>query len=348
MNERRRGLVQMAFKVLDSDGSGEIDINDIKGVYNAKFHPDVIAEKKTEEEVLADFLQSFERPVNPNSKVKDPKGKKTTSAGDGIVTLEEFLEYYANISASIDDDNYFELMMRNAWHISGGEGVCANTTNRRILVTDANGNQTVQEVKDDIRIRKDDTKAIIENLKKQGIENVASVNTSDKMNQKNTQYNPNIVEIRTKYAANDAPNSNNSHGENSAVPVPLNAYFNQTMTHGMPKNLAKPPTNRSTVRPTTAGSGSLHLDTNSITRNAGNNISFTGSSPMPLNAYAGGGGAGGRPGTSGASVNGNTSARNTVSYANPNVKAGTVGYGGGSNSSRPQSARSGMNRTTLY
>lgn len=35
---------------------------------------------------------------------------------DGSVTQEEFLEYYTNVSASIDDDRYFELMMRNAWN----------------------------------------------------------------------------------------------------------------------------------------------------------------------------------------------------------------------------------------
>lgn len=40
---------------------------------------------------------------------------------------------------SIDDDAYFELMMRNAWHIAGGEGQRANTTIARHLVTDRDG-----------------------------------------------------------------------------------------------------------------------------------------------------------------------------------------------------------------
>jgi hypothetical protein len=37
------------------------------------------------------------------------------------VTPKEFQQYYAALSASIDEDDYFELMMRNAWHISGGK-----------------------------------------------------------------------------------------------------------------------------------------------------------------------------------------------------------------------------------
>jgi hypothetical protein len=40
------------------------------------------------------------------------------------VTLEEFIEYYSNISATvgtlyIDDDRYFELMIKNAWNFEG-------------------------------------------------------------------------------------------------------------------------------------------------------------------------------------------------------------------------------------
>ena len=33
--------------------------------------------------------------------------------------MEEFIEYYTNISANIDNDAYFDLMMTNAWNIDG-------------------------------------------------------------------------------------------------------------------------------------------------------------------------------------------------------------------------------------
>jgi hypothetical protein len=37
---------------LDRDGNGYVDINDIRGVYTASKHPDVISGKKTEQQVL--------------------------------------------------------------------------------------------------------------------------------------------------------------------------------------------------------------------------------------------------------------------------------------------------------
>merc|ERR1712048_960846 len=48
-----------AFKILDKDNSGKIDMDDIKHTYNAKKHPDVIAGKKTEDEILFEFLETF-------------------------------------------------------------------------------------------------------------------------------------------------------------------------------------------------------------------------------------------------------------------------------------------------
>ena len=154
MNERRKRLVGMAFSKMDKDGNGFIDPEDIIDTYDASKHPDVLAGKKSAEEVFREFLDTF-----------DVGGEK-----DGKVTRHEFENYYANVSSSIDDDDYFELMIRNAWHISGGEGWCANTSNRRVLVTHADGRQTVEEIKDDLGIQPDDKAGMMRALRSQGLQ----------------------------------------------------------------------------------------------------------------------------------------------------------------------------------
>ena len=60
MNQFRRNLCQKAFNIMDRDRSGVLNLEDIKGVYNAKKHPDVIQGKKSEDEVLGEFLDTFE------------------------------------------------------------------------------------------------------------------------------------------------------------------------------------------------------------------------------------------------------------------------------------------------
>ena len=37
---------------------------------------------------------------------------------DRRIEWEEFIEYYNNVSCSIDNDQYFELMMTNAWNLN--------------------------------------------------------------------------------------------------------------------------------------------------------------------------------------------------------------------------------------
>ena len=60
MNDFRKKIVMAAFKKIDRDGSGILDINDIKGVYNARSHPEVKSGKKTEDEILGEFIETFE------------------------------------------------------------------------------------------------------------------------------------------------------------------------------------------------------------------------------------------------------------------------------------------------
>ena len=153
MDARRMKFVKMAFKLLDRNGDGTCTIDDLKYNYDADHHPSVKTGKVKSDEYLTEFLSQFD-----------------TIDKDGVVTFEEFVQYYQNLSASIDGDDYWELMMRNAWHISGGTGQTANTTNRRVVVTGKDGKQTIQEVKNDLFIGKDDEKAMEQNLRDQGLE----------------------------------------------------------------------------------------------------------------------------------------------------------------------------------
>jgi Ca2+-binding EF-hand superfamily protein len=105
MNQNRKKIVGLAFNKLDKDGNGWIDITDIRGVYNAAKHPDVLSGKKVEDQILQEFLETFET----------AHAMRNNDAPNYVVTKEEFEEYYNNISASIEDDAYFELMMNNAW-----------------------------------------------------------------------------------------------------------------------------------------------------------------------------------------------------------------------------------------
>jgi len=99
LNENRKALVGRAFKKLDVTGDGFVRLDDIKQIYNARKHPKVISGEKTVDEVLKEFLNTFD------------------SNADGTLSLEEFEQYYAGVSASIDDDAYFSLMMFNAWKL---------------------------------------------------------------------------------------------------------------------------------------------------------------------------------------------------------------------------------------
>jgi hypothetical protein len=55
-------------------------------------HPDVKAGKKTEDEVLTEWLSTFE----------DHYSMVTEGSNDGRITPEEFVEYYTHVSANIE------------------------------------------------------------------------------------------------------------------------------------------------------------------------------------------------------------------------------------------------------
>ncbi len=97
MNDMRKNICKKAFSIMDKDKSGILNMDDIKQVYNAKMHPDVKSGKKTEQDILGEFLDTFEQHyanTHPESR-------------DGQITMDEWIEYYNNVSMSVDRDDYF-------------------------------------------------------------------------------------------------------------------------------------------------------------------------------------------------------------------------------------------------
>ncbi|KAF8570413.1 hypothetical protein P879_06824 [Paragonimus westermani] len=110
MNKARMDIVNRAFVKLDKTKDGVIKLNklkgfvfkqvdDLRGVYNCKKHPKYLNGEKTEDEIFIEFLRTFQ----------------PEDSADDTVLKDEFFNYYAGLSASIDNDAYFDLILRTAY-----------------------------------------------------------------------------------------------------------------------------------------------------------------------------------------------------------------------------------------
>ena len=100
LTERRRAMVNKAFAMLDRDGSGQINIQDIAGIYDVSMNPEFLEGRKSREEILQDFLNNFDGAKGNN---------------DGVVTMQEWTDYYTDLSMSTPSDEYFVRMMESTW-----------------------------------------------------------------------------------------------------------------------------------------------------------------------------------------------------------------------------------------
>ena len=99
MNEERKKWVIKAFNSVDVDGSGVIDINDLKIKFSPENSALVRAGKTSANIIMNNLLQNFDK------------------NGDGKITQEEFIDAYREISPSMDYDEQFALMIRRAWNL---------------------------------------------------------------------------------------------------------------------------------------------------------------------------------------------------------------------------------------
>ncbi|XP_038048551.1 calcyphosin-like [Patiria miniata] len=97
LNAARKDIIKQAFAQLDKTGDQKVTVADLKGVYDVKSEADFISGKKTEEQLMTEFLNNFE----PDE-----------ASRDGEVTLAEFEKYYAGVSNNIDSDDFFIMIIK--------------------------------------------------------------------------------------------------------------------------------------------------------------------------------------------------------------------------------------------
>lgn len=102
MNASRLDSMIKAFKKLDRNNDGHITITDLKRVYSVGNNPLYRSGELSESDILVSFVKNFEAGAhNP----------------EGLISKDDFINYYATISASIDNDAYFDLVMRRAYNL---------------------------------------------------------------------------------------------------------------------------------------------------------------------------------------------------------------------------------------
>jgi len=84
---------------------GAIPQNDILQAFHASNHPEVVSGRRLEGDIFQEFMQTLD------------SGREV----HGKVTRNEFVNYYANIGACIDNDEYFEQIVRGVWKVRGSE-----------------------------------------------------------------------------------------------------------------------------------------------------------------------------------------------------------------------------------
>ena len=104
LNEKRKNLITEQFNNINTKNEKWISTIYLKSIYNNKEHPEVILGRKNENEIFNEFNYTLDIFLN----IKKRENK---------INYKDFIEYYIPISSSIDNDNYFENMIKGVWNI---------------------------------------------------------------------------------------------------------------------------------------------------------------------------------------------------------------------------------------
>ena len=128
LNNFRKNVLKQVFAKLDPEEKEYVTVGQLRHAYNPKEHPLVRQGKRTEDEILAEFLDVLEYHFN----LLIEKGDENVDVNDIKVDFDDFCDFYKNISVCVDDDKYCEVMVLSEWGIKkDGKTLYQRTWNKQ-------------------------------------------------------------------------------------------------------------------------------------------------------------------------------------------------------------------------
>ena len=128
LNEFRKDVLKQVFEKLDKEETGFITVGQLRESYNPKEHPLVRQGKRSEDEILGDFIDILEYHFS----LLNEKNDENVDVNDIKIDFEDFCDFYKTISICIEEDKYFEVMILSEWGIKkDGKSLYQRTWNQQ-------------------------------------------------------------------------------------------------------------------------------------------------------------------------------------------------------------------------
>ena len=145
----RDTIIKNIFEQFNKDNNGNVSLGELKMLFNANNHPDVINKKKSRGEIYGEFLDMIE---TYKEYLENMRGIYTS-----CLSLEDFINFYQIIGVDIEDDKIFEFMINNCWsnhNLNGNEsGNYNNKYNSGNMYGNGNGNNYKGKKQDNLMAR---------------------------------------------------------------------------------------------------------------------------------------------------------------------------------------------------
>ena len=232
LDERRKLYIIGIFSKIDTEKKGEVSLQLLKNMYNAKNHPDVLNGTKSQEEAFEQFCYSLDLYCELNDIQKN-----------GNFSFQNFVDYYSGVSSCIPDEVYFEDMMKGVWNNNNILSNNFNYNNINNLNINNNTNNDINKIginsilmgiKSNERNRNNSNNNQFNNNRfnnnKFNNNDNQFKNNSNRINNNNNQFNNNRRMKNSMSSQNVLENnnieSNNQNSSNFSNTMPINQKIN--------------------------------------------------------------------------------------------------------------------------